>query len=196
MMKSILILSMVALSLLSCNTEKKQQEKWNNDFETAIEKAQNAKILKDTIFLNFRFGMSEKEVKKHCNLLLKNKKLYLYNNQFTYDFHTSDVTLKTTFAPEFFNDKLYKLTLVFEHDIASSAICMFKAINTFREKALSDGYKMYIYENLLGEKEYYFINQNIVIKFMDGMMTYTNQPIVELIEQEKKKEKESTINDF
>ena len=197
MNKKILALFIVSLFLFACNTEKKQQKEWNNEFETAIEEAQKGEILKDTIFLNFRFGMSEKEVKKHCNLLLEHKKIYLdRNNKFTYDFHTSDITLRTRFVPEYFDNQLYKLTLLFEHDIASNAICMFKAIDTFRGKALADGYKMYIYKNVLGEEEYYFINQNIVVKFINGMMVYTNQPIIEKIKLEKKKQEESTINDF
>ena len=104
--------------------------------------------------------------------------------------------MRTRFVPEYFDNQLYKLTLLFEHDIASNAICMFKAIDTFRGKALADGYKMYIYKNVLGEEEYYFINQNIVVKFINGMMVYTNQPIIEKIKLEKKKQEESTINDF
>ena len=77
---------------------------------------------------------------------------------------------------------------------------MFKALDTFKEKAKSDGYTMYIYENSLGETEYYFINKNIVIEFTNtsstGMMIYTNQPIIKSIDQEKKEKEESTINDF
>ena len=204
-MKLLFFTSVAIFSLLACqNKEKNYHEQWNKDFETALSEAQNSVASEDTIFLNFRFGMTEKDVRNHFNSLLKEKKVYLKNEKFTYDFHASNETLKTTFVPEYFNDKLYRFTLLFNDDVLGGAICMFKALDTFKEKAKSDGYTMYIYENILGKTEYYFIKKNIVIEFTNtgsttgstGMMIYTNQPVIELINQYKKEKEKSTINDF
>lgn len=58
---------------LVARLNKKNQEQWNKDFETALAEAQKEVASEDTIFLNFRFGMSEKEVINHFNSLLKEK---------------------------------------------------------------------------------------------------------------------------
>lgn len=199
-MKRLLFILVIIPFVFSCQTKQRKQEQWNKDFETALSEAQNESSSKDTIFLDFQFGMSEKEVINHFNSLLKEKKVYLKDNKYTYDFHTSQTTLETKFEAEYFNDKLYKFILIFDGDNMSSGVCMFQALNTFKEKALSDGYKLYIYENLLGETEYYYIKKNIVIQFSNigstAKMIYTNQPVIELINQEKKKQEKSTISDF
>ena len=199
-MKRLLFILATISFIVSCQTKQRDQEQRNKEFEIALSEAQKEVISKDTIFLNFRFGMSEKEVINHFNSLLKEKKVYLKNNKYTYDFHTSKTTLETKFEAEYFNDKLYKFILIFDSDNMSSGVYMFQALNTFKEKALSDGYRLYIYENLLGETEYYYIKKNIVIQFSNigstAKMIYTNQPVIELINQEKKKQEKSTISDF
>ena len=199
-MKRLLFILATISFIVSCQTKQRDQEQRNKEFEIALSEAQKEVISKDTIFLNFRFGMSEKEVINHFNSLLKEKKVYLKNNKYTYDFHTSKTTLETKFEAEYFNDKLYKFILIFDSDNMSSGVCMFQALNTFKEKALSDGYRLYIYENLLGETEYYYIKKNIVIQFSNigstAKMIYTNQPVIELINKEKKKQEKSTISDF
>ena len=199
-MKRLLFILVTISFIVSCQTKQRDQEQRNKEFEIALSEAQKEVISKDTIFLNFRFGMSEKEVINHFNSLLKEKKVYLKNNKYTYDFHTSKTTLETKFEAEYFNDKLYKFILIFDSDNMSSGVYMFQALNTFKEKALSDGYRLYIYENLLGETEYYYIKKNIVIQFSNigstAKMIYTNQPVIELINQEKKKQEKSTISDF
>ena len=200
-MKRILFIFTIIPFVFSCQTKQKNQEQWNKDFETALAEAQKEVASEDTIFLNFRFGMSEKEVINHFNSLLKEKKVYLKNNKYTYDFHTSKTTLDTKFEAEYFNDKLYKFILLFDGDnTMDGSLNMFQVLNTFKEKALSDGYRLYIYENLLGETEYYYIKKNIVIQFSNigstAKMIYTNQPVIELINQEKKKQEKSTISDF
>jgi len=66
----------------------------------------------DTIFLNFRFGMSEKEFKSHLNKLIEEKKLYKdpITNFLTYDLVSDQyTTIKCTFSPEYYEGKLYKL---------------------------------------------------------------------------------------
>ena len=200
-MKRLLFILVIIPFIFSCQTKQRDQEQWNKDFEIALVEAQNESASEDTIFLNFRFGMSEKEVMNHFNSLLKEKKVYLKDNKYTYDFHTSQITLETRFEAEYFNSKLYKFILIFNGDnTMDGSLNMFQALNTFKEKALSDGYRLYIYENLLGETEYYYIKKNIVIQFSNigstAKMIYTNQPVIELINQEKKKQEKSTISDF
>ena len=192
-MKRSLFILVIIPFIFSCQTKQRDQEQWNKDFETALVEAQNESASEDTIFLNFRFGMSEKEVMNHFNSLLKEKKVYLKDNKYTYDFRTSQITLETRFEAEYFNSKLYKFILIFNGDnTMDGSLNMFQALNTFKEKALSDGYRLYIYENLLGETEYYYIKKNIVIQFSNigstAKMIYTNQPVIELINQEKKKQ--------
>lgn len=198
----ILLFALVIISFIfSCQTKQRNQEQLNKDFEAALAEAQNEEASNDTIFLNFKFGMSEKEVMNHFNSLLKERKVYLKDNKYTYDFHTSQMTLKTKFEAEYFNGKLYKFILVFYGDNTMDGnLNMFQALNTFKEKASLDGYRLYIYENLLGETVYYYIKKNIVIQFsntgLTAKMIYTNQPVIELINQEKRQKEESTISDF
>lgn len=94
--------------LVSCNIPTKK----GGTVEEIITNELATEKRNDTIFLNFRFGMSEKEFNQHLNKLINDKKLYKdsFSNLLTYDLVCDQyTTLNCTFKPEYFEDKLYKL---------------------------------------------------------------------------------------
>ena len=69
----------ICLSLFSCKSEieKERNRQREIELDSAKIKAQNSEILVDTIFLGFRFGMTEREVMTHFKKLIKQKKFIL-----------------------------------------------------------------------------------------------------------------------
>ena len=76
-----LVLSCIAtLILFGCNlkqNESNNDERADEELRTAKKNAEESEIVVDTVFLGLKFGMSEKEVKKHLKQLVSSKKLYL-----------------------------------------------------------------------------------------------------------------------
>jgi hypothetical protein len=65
----------------------------------------------DTVFLGFRFGMSENEFLTHCESLAKQGKIKLTEGVYTYPLEDALEKFDVAFGAEYHEDKMYKLTL-------------------------------------------------------------------------------------
>lgn len=72
-------------------------------------KAHETRIIVDTIFLDFRFGMTQGEYRNRCDELLKGGRIKSMGSILTYEFKTEYDKYETAFEPEYNNGRLYRL---------------------------------------------------------------------------------------
>ena len=195
----------ICLSLFSCKSEieKERNRQREIELDSAKIKAQNSEILVDTIFLGFRFGMTEREVMTHFKKLIKQKKIYLDDfGDCRYELH-GEYNLKYTlgFITEYYKGKLFKMTFLIEH-FSGSDECYVMVFGIF--KKANPNYSWYIVKNILGDDVYTSISHNLIVTFEkfagESAMIYENAPISLLKEKEEKIENEkkirNTLSDF
>ena len=171
-MKNAIFVLLSALFICSCSyTPQNNKEKEKNDLELAYERAANSTIYEDTIYLGFRFGMSEKEVDKHFDKLVKSKKVYIedYTNKYRHIINFQGSEIKYGFAFEYFENKLIRLKMYGDRN----AIFTMKL---FQEA--KPGYKLGIYTDLLGDKTYIQQKNNVVVLFSGDIITYEDGKIL------------------
>ncbi|WP_258100813.1 hypothetical protein [Marinoscillum pacificum] len=206
-MKNILILT-IAVMTFSCNLEQQKQAKANAAFELKVEQEINSGIRNDTIFLGYRFGMSEKEFISWTKKLIRDKKLYENENRqvaykMTLDDNNFLATAEAVFSPEYFEGKLYKLNISVEPtDHTVIALTQIQLVKIF-----SDKYGFYDHtENSVidDSKDYIWIDGNrqieIIKGFSDARIFYTDltaeRSLNQLKEIEQSEELKTTTNDI
>lgn len=139
MKKIIIQLTIMLLILNSCEKieRKNEEKKLIEHRETELSK----NIRKDTIFLDFVFGMSENEFEKHLRKLIGQEKLkiddlgYYY---YTFNFGENEIPKsgKATFSPEYFENKLFKLSISVSSDelISSPLLTQLKLVSIYSDK--------------------------------------------------------------
>ena len=88
----------------------------------------------DTIFLDYRFGMTPKEFESHTHDLINKNEL---DKQGYYHFETEPIKSHTRLHPEYHNNKLFQLNLYTEADsgeFASSELLYLKVITPYVKK--------------------------------------------------------------
>lgn len=206
-MKKILLAFTASLLFIGCgNGNVNEKENKEKALQEAITAAQNANITEKEIFLGFRFGMTLEEVRNHLDKLEETGKVYVDDQRnYVYDFHTELTTLRTSFVPLFHNDSLYKFNFYFTTEntlIDSAELNMLQAVKTFSQTDRT-GFDFFIYEDVMGDTEYFYIKNNLIIHFdaiARARMSYINAPIDKVVEDAEKTEqtenKQSTISDF
>lgn len=192
-MKKIIIALLSVAYFCSCSqTAQNSKEKETNDLELAYKRAASSTIYEDTIYLGFRFGMTEKEVNKHFDKLVKSKKVYVedYTNKYRHIINFQGMEIKYGFAFEYFENKLIRLKMYGDRD----AIFTMKL---FQEA--KPGYKLGIYTDLLGDKTYIQQKNNVVVLFSGDIITYEDGKILPkyneyLLKQDSIKKAESLSN--
>lgn len=174
-MKKISIAILLAIGICSCSyTPQNNKEKEKNVLELAYEKAASSTIYEDTIYLGFRFGMTEKEVDKHFDKLVKSKKVYIedYTKNYKHinNLHGMDITYE--FSTEYFEGKLIRFKLYSDKD----------EIFTWRlfKEAKPDFHTLGEYVDLLGDKTYIEQKNNIVVLFKNDNIIYEDGKILPL----------------
>ena len=165
-MKKVVLAFLSSICICSCSyTPQNNKEKEKNDLELAYERAASSTIYEDTIYLGFRFGMSEKEVDKHFDNLVKSKKVYIedYTNKYRHIINFKGMEIKYGFVFEYFENKLIRLKMYGDRD-AIFVMQLFK-------EAKPD-YKLGIYTDLLGDETYIQQKNNIVVLFSGDIITY------------------------
>ena len=114
----------VLLVLSSCKYQNKEVKKIEKSYEQIVaeELATNKRF--DTIFLNFRFYMTETQLQNHYKQLVKEGKLKKVQNElisfrgsqinysgYLYDFHLKSDVLKTFITESYNSDSLFSMTL-------------------------------------------------------------------------------------
>jgi len=172
-----------ALIVIVCSCEEKIIK---SDIEIITEK-ENAEVAtglkNDTIILGFYFGMTESQVLEKFLDLSISKKVYLNNEtQFQYDFFFNYPKKATaSFASEYFQEKLYKMTLILVSEEVSTAmkLLQLKLIELFNDKY---GFFFIKKESLLrirnDDFDVIWINGNRKIEIIEGYsdvrIVYTN----------------------
>lgn len=202
-MRKILLIFFIISALYSCDTIN-TKSRWQIISEKEkIEKATG--LRNDTIFLGFVFGMSETEVTQKFQQLKTERKINTDNNNYEYKFSFQYPSESVaTFQTEYFNDSLFRFSLVIEEEMQSTAeLVQLNLVNMFLEK-----YGIPIKtESIFNEKEFDYIwiqgNRKIeihypfvgkvVVNYVDHIMADRKKAVEKEIE---KKTKLQTINDI
>lgn len=206
-MKKILILLLLTSLISSCNflnpkTKINRPDKGNTIDEIISNELATGKR-NDTIFLDFRFGMNEKEFNKHLNKLVTQGKLYTdpISNFVAYDLvYDKFTTIKCTFKPDYYKNKLYKLGISAKSktDYSSIKTTTLQLFMFFMNKyGLCDiEEKMELVDDCT---EYIWIQGNrkisVMCGFNDSRIFYEDLSISKLKELEENKEIESGTNE-
>ena len=195
----------ITVLIISCSTgtsTKNKDEEKQDRLTAATNEAIKSDELIKKVFLDIEFGMTENEVNKHLRNLVKDKKLYISsNNLYTYDFNTSLGVIKSTLGADYYNGKLFRFTLKFNPIgvIDNPIALMGEAKKVFEQKATTEGYQVYFSKDPLDKHQITYIKDNMIVEFsctIDARMTYTNAPIIKLLELEENQKIESTASDL
>ncbi len=173
-MKELIILCSIftiLFLLISCEEYNEQKEK--REMESFIESELATSIRSDTIFLDFRFGMTKKEFNSHLNKLERKGKLKVNKkNNYVYIFDVDEGYTKwkahATLGSEFFDGKLIQLfLLVTSEELLSNEILKMQLsmlyMNSFKGRIFSE-------KPVLGDSDnYIFIDKNKKIKIIEGI---------------------------
>jgi len=194
-----LLLLLIPFLLLSCGGPKQDSQlpdsigtsatkdvmkavKSDDTLKSIIEQNINKTPVIDTVFLGFTFSMTKKEALMHYLQLVKRKKLVMNakDQRPEYPMTFDLVKANATVAPEFENDKLYKLSLVIEPaDDTATAQTIYYQVATAYMKKYSD-YTLFQQPNLAfpEAKHMHWIKNNLHIQLdrnSDGcVVSYIN----------------------
>ena len=162
----------------------------------------------DDIFLGFKFGFTEKETNKHWKELLLEDKIYLDDkNRYCYDFIFSEYDWQiavATFQTEYYEDKLYKLTLKVKYknslidDYELNQSSLLQQLKLLYVRKYTSQNKIFPIEviNVLNKEEQYWIDGNKEIKISPTYYTEVNVTYTDLIPLQKIKLKEKEEKDI
>jgi hypothetical protein len=153
----------------------------------------------DTVFLGFTFSMSKKQAIAHYAELIKQKKLIMNDQDQHYEYPMifELAKAKAIIAPEFHNDKLYKISLLITsaEEVATEETVYLQVATTYMKKY--SGFTLFKTSDALdpSEKELHWVKNNLHIylhKTVDGsVVSYINLPADKLIDDNKAKEADS-----
>ena len=136
-MKKLLLILLCLPLLFSCgeNEEKKEKKDNTEKQEDPLKEKINYELSKDKevndIFLNFKFGDSEKEVNKKFTELVKEDKIDIhFSGKYIYEFKDEIAPGTAVFSFDYYQDKLYQLTLMVDPKNISSTNFDFNKPNT------------------------------------------------------------------
>ncbi len=203
-MKKYLLLLLPVL-LLSCGESKQEKSdekaaemaasitKSENTLQALIDANIHNQPQIDTAFLGFTFGMTERQAIDHYNELVKQKRLIKdESNHYVYPMAFELVKAKAAIAPQFNDNKLYKISLVImpDQESATTETVYLQAAATYMKK-YSD-YKMFKEANELdgSNHAYHFIKNNLHIflhENIDGAVAeYINMPVAQALDKKNK----------
>lgn len=192
-MKKIIYL-LVLIALVSCHQQEKKSNgmiskdavdsmaKSDQDLQSIIQANINKTPTIDTVFLGFSFNMTNDQVTRHYLNLLKEKKLIKGDGNAYYEMNLSIIKAHAFIAPEFHDNKLYKLTLVITpaDDMATAKTVFFQTETAYLKKY--SGYAYFEAPGLVDPdlKEAHWIKNNLHIYIRDGaegtLVSYINMP--------------------
>ena len=178
-----LAIIIVAINIMSCESKSKKQPNNVDLLKSEINKAQLSKQIEKKLFLGFSFGMTDKDIVNHLDSLKHTGKIKIDNEgKFYYDFNTNSITLLLYFLPSYKNDSLYKMDYLLKsgESIGSSSLNTVLAAGVFM-KSKDSNFKSFVTDNVIGETEYTFIKNNLIVNFHEGgtsgVMSYINAPV-------------------
>ncbi|MFB9842997.1 hypothetical protein [Mucilaginibacter ginsenosidivorans] len=171
--------------------------------EDTLQAIINANIRKqpttDTVFLGFIFGMTRKDVNSHVNLLIKEKKLFINEDDQRYEYRLSLGLIKAnaSIAPDYKDNKLYKLTLIITptDDIITEDLVYQQTALLYMKKYTS--FDFFKEPDLINTNnpQYHWIKNNLHIyqhKTIEGtIVSYINMPVEQALDQKGKADADS-----
>lgn len=196
-MKNIIVLLISVFVLWSCNSQKESKE---DALKRAVEQAELSEQIENDLFLGFKFGMTEKEVRAHYNTLIDEGKIYL-NSSRRYQYDLNDeygIIYYITFIPQYYDNSLYEMLYPIERANISIGNDHIMVASFFRSSTKENGYDWFITEDILNDPIYTFVKNNLVVTFSNTVrpaMKYTNAPIDKAMSENKKLEIEKKANE-
>lgn len=166
--------------------------------EDTLQSIINANIRKqpliDTICLGFTFNMTKKEMMAHFNHLIKEKKLVFNEEDQRYEYLLALGLTKAyaSIAPEFQNNKLYKLTLIVApaDNITTEELVYQQTALLYMKKYT--GFDIFREPDLINtsDMQYHWIKNNLHIyqhKNVEGtIVSYINMPVEQSLNKKGK----------
>lgn len=189
----------------ACSGGGNPTDKTDNLYKQALIEAQHADQTENELFLGFKFGMSEKEIRAHLEKLRKDGKVYVNDDsQFQYDFiHSSGLTLYFNFIPEYYEGILYEMAYPIRNSFGPSSGDYVFVAGAFLDSERMSGFSRFITKDILGEPIYTYTKGNLIITFENSggaEMKYTNAPIAKIVkageESEKREKAKESYSDF
>lgn len=219
------ILPFMVIILISCNslennesnlTKKKTDNNYDN-YDLIVNRELISNIKVDTIFMDFVFGLSEKNTESHIEKLIakqriqKKKVLKIYvGDQFVWDlvgypynFVVNDsINLETLISVDFYNDKLYKLVIHSVSDTPPQAEIKDFLTKIYGEPSYLNKRGFFLW--IRGNRQIELTQGSSIITFTDLRLekgSFENQLFQDSLRrandiQKKELEKKATKNDF
>jgi len=155
----------------------------------------------DTTFAGFTFSMTKEQATAHYIQLVKDKKMILddQSKQYNYPLTFDLVKANAVIAPEFSDNKLYKLSLVITpaEDLATDETVFLQASTTYMQKYANNGFTLYQKTDVFGtEKEFHWIKNNLQIFLHKSVgatiVSYINMPVDQVVNKNKQQAKDSS----
>lgn len=207
-MKQITIF-LALVTLISCNQNKKKADsilsqsnvsnalKADDSLKAIISANIHKQPVIDTVFLGFTFNMTKKQALAHYAQLIKTRKLVMIDDngekRYVYPMAFEMAKANAVIAPEFYNDKLYKLSLVImpAEDIVTPQTVYLQAAVAYMKKYNNNNYKLFQEPGLIDPslKKIHWIKNNLHINLYQNVegaiVSYTNMPVEEMVDKEK-----------
>lgn len=190
-MKKISILISLLAIMFSCSFPIKKEEKEMDRRAALTEEAINSKERTDSIFMDFRFGMSENEFERHLKQVVRERGgrknilgLYEIPVKALHGF-----VFKATLHPEYYKGKLCRLKVRAENVVSgvkNDHIMLFSSV-----KEAHPEYSIYIDKTLEDYPTYLAFYKNIIIKCYStgySYLVYEDAPICIMMDKEQEME--------
>jgi hypothetical protein len=202
-MKKLLLILLCVPLIFSCG--EKEDKVLKLEEKIAYELSQEIEV--NDLFLNFEFGDTEKEVNKKLRELVKKDKISIDNiGRYSYEFNNPIKKGIATFSFDYYQDKLYKLSLTVDpknrydmdfslkEDINTDvSLVFFKIMELYCEKfgtpLRTDNV---IFKEEIAYSNLHWVKGNRLIEisvFVDVTIDYIDLNIQSLVENENNKQK-------
>jgi hypothetical protein len=198
----------ISILFLECNNKGKSDNTLQNAINEMINIGINSEFITDTIFLDFRFGMSEKECDEHIKKLQDVDKIWIENELkwYRFTFNPSSQVKSATgyFLRDFYKDELYNLKVIVWADNFYNSnptkyvreqlkeLVEAKYGKTYSEKYLDDSEIIHCFVKNLHIKIFDITDKDVILEYTD----LKRQQMKEKYELQESKEKyEKSVND-
>jgi hypothetical protein len=161
-----LLITIISIALTCCNTARNDESKYDSARKAALTSNEHH----DTIFLDYRFGMSEAAFQEHTAELMASGKLQSDDRGLYYMLHARDhkSPLVARFSPSYHNDELYELGISCTGDGPTDTpqLMELSIVGTYMDQY----YPWFIVPGYLkGSTNYFHVKGNREIRILQGI---------------------------
>lgn len=194
-MKEFIKLALIMCTLLLFGCAQKENANTKRDLEKSMKMAEQSKMIETDLFLGFKFGMSEYEVKDHLEKLVARNKIYINDNgKYQYEL-TNDfgVMFYVTFVPFFHENRLYKMVYPVENSTFPTANDHIYIVSSFKNSDRAKEFDRFVTKDIIDNTVYTFVKDNLIVTFKTSvypMMIYSDAPTDKLVIDLEKRDTE------